>query len=160
MLPRTPNRPFVPLSELCYMATCTAERVFKLLQLPSTQPPPPAPDAVLAAVRASTARFAEVVRQERARPRPSLLRACRLSFGCEFLALGWLKAANVGLGFSGPLLLKVVVNAVQEAARGEEGGCHYAACFVSVVSPWAVLVGCVVCCLFSMCRRYIQEHLT
>lgn len=66
-------------------------------------------------------RFGEALRVEHDRPRPSLLRACRLTFGREFLGLGWLKAANAGLGFCGPLLLKVVVDAVQEAAQGEEG---------------------------------------
>lgn len=67
-------------------------------------------------------RFDGALRLERGRPRPSLLRACRSAFGREFLGLGWLKAANAGLGFSGPLLLKVVVDAVQEAARGDEEG--------------------------------------
>ena len=53
------------------------------------------------------------------RRRPSLLRACRTAFGREFLSLGWFKAANTGLGFSGPLLLKVVVDAVQEISQSE-----------------------------------------
>lgn len=47
------------------------------------------------------------------------MRACRLTFGWEFLRLGWLKAANTGLGFAGPLLLKVVVDAVQAASKPE-----------------------------------------
>lgn len=67
-------------------------------------------------------RFDGALRAERDRPRPSLLRACRLTFGREFLGLGWLKAANAALGFCGPLLLKVVVDAVQDVAQGEEEG--------------------------------------
>lgn len=64
-------------------------------------------------------RFDTMLQHERDRPQPSLLRACRLMFGREFLNLGWFKAANTGLGFSGPLLLKVVVNAVQDASKPE-----------------------------------------
>lgn len=118
----------------------------------------PTPDAVLAAVLASTDRFAKAVRRERGRPRPSLLRACRLSFGREFLALGWLKAANVGLGFSGPLLLKVVVNAVQEAARGGEGGCREHRSLVRGCCWSAGLPGWSVGWLLIACSG--REHLT
>lgn len=42
-----------------------------------------------------------------------------MTFGLEFVQLGWLKAANTALGFSGPLLLKVVVDAVQDAAESK-----------------------------------------
>lgn len=61
-------------------------------------------------------RFDAALEKERNLPRPSLVRACRSSFGREFLKLGWLKAVNTGLGFFGPLLLKVVVDAVQDAS--------------------------------------------
>ncbi|CAM9097657.1 unnamed protein product, partial [Laminaria digitata] len=64
-------------------------------------------------------RFDTAIRKERSLPRPSLVRACRMTFGREFLQLGWLKAANTALGFSGPLLLKVVVDAVQDASESE-----------------------------------------
>lgn len=64
-------------------------------------------------------RFEVVLKRERERPRPSLIRACRLLFGGEFMGLAWLRAANTGLGFSGPLLLKVVVDAVQGSSHGQ-----------------------------------------
>lgn len=71
----------------------------------------------------SANRFDAALRKEIILPRPSLVRACRLTFGREFLQLGWLKAANTALGFSGPLLLKVVVDAVQDAAESQ-GSIH------------------------------------
>ncbi|CAM9529906.1 unnamed protein product [Ectocarpus sp. 4 AP-2014] len=64
-------------------------------------------------------RFDAAIRNEHDRRLPSLIRACRSTFGREFLNLGWLKAANTVLGFSGPLLLKVVVDAVQDASQSE-----------------------------------------
>ncbi|CAN0559357.1 unnamed protein product, partial [Ectocarpus sp. 12 AP-2014] len=64
-------------------------------------------------------RFDAAIRNEHGRRRPSLIRACRSTFGREFLNLGWLKAANTVLGFSGPLLLKVVVDAVQDASQSQ-----------------------------------------
>lgn len=64
-------------------------------------------------------RFGTAIQKERKLAEPSLVRACRLTFGWEFLRLGWLKAANTGLGFAGPLLLKVVVDAVQDASKPE-----------------------------------------
>lgn len=67
-------------------------------------------------------RFRVALEKERKFPRPSLLRACGDTFGREFLTLGWLKAANTGIGFSGPLLLKVVVNAVQDSSSSTTRG--------------------------------------
>ncbi|CAM9676299.1 unnamed protein product, partial [Hapterophycus canaliculatus] len=65
-------------------------------------------------------RFATQVRNEHARPGPSsLVRVCLSTFGLSFLKLGWLKAANTALGFAGPLLLKVVVDAVQDTSESE-----------------------------------------
>lgn len=58
--------------------------------------------------------------RERKCARPSLVRACARLFGKEFLSLGWLKAVNTAIGFSGPLLLKVVVDAV-EGGSGQQG---------------------------------------
>lgn len=67
----------------------------------------------------SRVRFETTIQKERKLAEPSLVRACRLTFGWGFLRLGWLKAANTGLGFAGPLLLKVVVDAVQDASKPE-----------------------------------------
>lgn len=80
---------------------------------------PPPRCATFDVCRPLTFRFDAAIRNEHGRRRPSLIRACRSTFGREFLNLGWLKAANTVLGFSGPLLLKVVVDAVQDASQSE-----------------------------------------
>ena len=67
-------------------------------------------------------RFRVTLEKERKFSRPSLLRACADTFGREFLALGWLKAANTAIGFSGPLLLTVVVDAVQDSSSSTPRG--------------------------------------
>lgn len=67
---------------------------------------------------------------------PSLVRVCLSTFGRDFLKLGWLKAANTALGFSGPLLLKVVVDAVQDASEGEGANmCGTGCLFTKLPSP-------------------------
>lgn len=63
-------------------------------------------------------RFDAALDAERARAKPSLLRAARVVFGADFYAFAGLQLINDLLGFSGPVLLKLVVTYVQDFAAG------------------------------------------
>lgn len=63
-------------------------------------------------------RFETALEAERARAKPSLLRAARVVFGADFYAFAGLQLINDLLGFSGPVLLKLVVTYVQDFAGG------------------------------------------
>lgn len=63
-------------------------------------------------------RFEAVLELERGRFTPSLLRAAHAAFGADFYAFAGLQLINDLLGFSGPVLLKLIVNYVQDFAAG------------------------------------------
>jgi hypothetical protein len=63
-------------------------------------------------------RFETALEAERGRSRPSLLRAAFVAFGADFSAFAGLQLINDLLGFSGPVLLKLIVNYVQDSAKG------------------------------------------
>lgn len=63
-------------------------------------------------------RFDAALEAERSRPKPSLLRAARRTFGADFYAFAGLQLLNDLLGFAGPLLLKLIVAYVQDFAAG------------------------------------------
>jgi len=87
-------------------------------------------DTTFWADRFQTALDAERDSATRAKRRPSLLRVAHVTFGAEFYHFAGLQLLNDLLGFSGPILLKLVVTFVQDYTVGTTTSSHGYALFV------------------------------